>query len=495
MTSRLSLITVILSFTFGVHAQEKMTLEDCRQLAISNNKQLSVARIGKEIASDNRAAARTKYLPKVDAMAGYELMSKEISILNDNQKTALNNLGTNVTSKLGGDLGNMMTDMVQKGILSPELAQKLGQELGNMNTTLAAMGNELGSNVREAFRTNNRNMFAGSILVRQPIYMGGSITALNRIAELNEMMASENYDLAVQSTIYEIDATYWLVVSLKHKLKLAESYLELVRQFDSDVHKMIDEGVSTRADGLSVDVRVNEAEMTKMKVEDNLTLSKMLLCQLCGLPMNQPITLADEDKDLVPDYTGILADADTESDRPELRMLQLGIDISEQASKILTATYYRPQVALTGGYLISNPNVYNGFEHKFSGVWNIGLLVRMPLWDWREGRYKIRASKAATTIAQMERSDLAEKINLQVEQQRFKYREALRRVEMAKKHVASAEENLRCATLGFREGVMSLTEVMGAQTAWQAANDEMIDSEIEVQLSQVALRKALGQLR
>ena len=495
MTNRLSLIAIAFSFGICIQAQEKMTLEDCRQLAINNNKQLSIARIGREVASDNRAAARTKYLPKVDVMAGYELMSKEVSILNDNQKSALSNLGTNVTTKLGGDLTNMITGMVQKGIITPQLAQALGQELGNMSKTLAAMGNELGSNVKDAFRTNNRNMFAGSILVKQPIYMGGSITALNRIAELNEMMASEKYDLAVQSTIYEIDATYWLVVSLKHKLRLAESYLELVKQFDSDVHKMIDEGVSTRAEGLSVDVRVNEAEMTKMKVEDNLTLSKMLLCQLCGLPMDKPITLADEDKDLIPDYTGVLADADTEGDRPELRMMQLGIDMSEQASKILTATYYRPQIALTGGYLVSNPNVYNGFEHKFSGVWNIGLLVRMPLWDWREGRYKIRASKAATTIAQMERSDLVEKINLQVEQHRFKYREALRRVEMSKKHVASAEENLRCATLGFREGVMSMTEVMSAQTAWQAAHDEKIDSEIDVQLSQVALRKALGQLR
>jgi outer membrane protein TolC len=119
----------------------------------------------------------------------------------------------------------------------------------------------------------------------------------------------------------------------------------------------------------------------------------------------------------------------------------------------------------------------------------------MPLWDWHEGRYKIRASKAATTIAQLERSDLLEKINLQVEQHRFRYREALRRMEMSKKHVSSAEENLRCATVGFREGVMSLTEVMTAQTAWQAAQSEKIDSQIEVQLSQVALRKALGQLR
>ena len=152
MTNRLSLIAIAFSFGICIQAQEKMTLEDCRQLAINNNKQLSIARIGREVASDNRAAARTKYLPKVDVMAGYELMSKEVSILNDNQKSALSNLGTNVTTKLGGDLTNMITGMVQKGIITPQLAQALGQELGNMNATLAAMGNELGSNVKDAFR-------------------------------------------------------------------------------------------------------------------------------------------------------------------------------------------------------------------------------------------------------------------------------------------------------------------------------------------------------
>ncbi len=495
MTKRLSLIAIAFSIGLLAQAQEKMTLEDCRQMAINNNKQLSVARIGKDIAADNRAAARTKFLPKVDVMAGYELMSKEISLLSDDQKNMLNLLGTNITSAVGNDLTGILTSMVEKGIMTPDLAQSLGQRLGALGSNLAGIGDKFGSTVTDAFRTNTRNNFAGSVMLRQPIYMGGSITALNRIAELNEKMAAENYDMVVQSTIYEIDATYWLVVSLKHKLRLADSYLELVKQFNSDVHKMIDEGVSTRADGLSVDVRVNEAEMTKMKVEDNLTLSKMLLCQLCGLPMDKPITLADEDKELIADYTSTIADADLGNDRPELRMLQLGIDISEQASKILTATYHRPQVALTGGYLVTNPSLYNGFEHKFSGVWNVGLMVRMPLWDWHEGRYKVRASKAATNIAQMEHADLTEKINLQVEQHRFKYREALRRMEMSKQHVTSAEENLRCATLGFREGVMSMTEVMTAQTAWQAAQSEKIDSEIDVQLSQVALRKALGQLR
>ncbi len=475
-------------------AQRVLTLDSCRQLAIANNKQLSVARVQKEMASYDVKSARTKYLPHVDAMAGYELTSKEISILNDSQKNALNHLGTNAVSGMSAKVTDIITAMVQDGTITPQMAQQLGQQMGTLSSTLATMGDDLGSTIRKAFRTNTRNMFAGAVMVSQPLYMGGSIKALNRVAELKANLADDKYDMLQQNVLYEIDATYWLVVSLRQKQKLAESFLGLVKQLHDDVNKMIKEGVAIRADGLNVDVRVNEAEMTKMRVDDNLVLAKMLLCQLCGIPMGSDFTLADEGQDLGAASGQLPVNGTSAINRPELRLLQTAIDISEQAQRVVTATHFRPQVALTGGYLLSNPNTFNGFERKFSGVWNIGVVARMPLWDWHDGRYKLAASRAATTIAKLEHSDLEEKVNLQVEQERFKVREAYRRLELSSKHVASAEENLRCASLGFREGVMNLSEVMAAQTAWESAQTQKIDAEIEVQLSLLGLRKALGQI-
>ena len=493
MTRAVTLVLLALLPMTGV-AQRVLTLDSCRQLAITNNKQLSAARTKKEIASYDVKSAKTKYLPHVDAMAGYELMSKEVSILNNSQKNALDNLGTNAASAMGSNVSDIITGMVQNGTITPQMAQQLSQQMGALSSTLATMGDDLGSTIRKAFRTNNRNMFAGAVMVSQPLYMGGSINALNRVAELKTTMADNNYEMLLDNVLYEIDATYWLVVSLRQKQKLAGSYLDLVKQLHDDVYKMINEGVAIRADGLNVDVRVNEAEMALMRVEDNLTLAKMLLCQLCGLPMDTDFTLIDEGRELSSSTGALSADEASVIDRPELRLLQTAIDISEQAQRIVTATHFRPQVALTGGYLLSNPNVYNGFERKFSGIWNVGVVVRMPLWDWHDGRYKLASSRAATTIAKLERNDLEEKINLQVEQERFKVREASRRLELSVKHVASAEENLRCASLGFREGVMNLSEVMTAQTAWEAAHTQKIDAEIDVQLSLLGLRKALGQI-
>ena len=78
---------------------------------------------------------------------------------------------------------------------------------------------------------------------------------------------------------------------------MAQGYLDLVKKLDGDVQKMIKEGVATRSDGLSVSVKVNEAEMAMLKVSDGLTLSKMLLCQLCGIPVDEQIVLAEEETD------------------------------------------------------------------------------------------------------------------------------------------------------------------------------------------------------
>ena len=212
--------------------------------------------------------------------------------------------------------------------------------------------------------------------------------------------------------------------------------------------------------------------------------------------MSEQVTLADEDKEelttvaLTPQVDVAVA-ADN---RPELRQLQNIVDMSRQLTNILKAGNL-PQVALTGGYMVSNPNLLNGFERKFAGMWNVGVLVRIPVWNWGDVAYKVRASKGATTIANLELQDVREKIELQVNQSVFRVKEANRKLEMAKSSTQKADENLRVANLGFREGVISATTVMEAQTAWLQAKSQKIDAEIDVRLSQVNMKKALGALR
>lgn len=486
----------------AVHGQTVLTLDSCRALALRNNKQINVSRLSKEVAMNTRKAARTKYLPKVDVLAGYEFTSRDINLLSNKQKNMLNNMGTNLGTQVGGDLqkgiSEKMTELVKQGAISMQQAQQIGAMIQQAGAPIgqyaAGIGNTIGQQIVDAFHTDTKNVFGGAVILRQPIFMGGAIKAANAIADITEEMADNDESLKTQSTIYDIDKVYWTVVSLKHKQKLAYSYRDLVKKLDDDVNKMIRQGVATKADGLKVDVKVNEADMDITRVDDGVTLAKMLLCQLCGIPMTDKITLADEVGNGLETsnvkFTDYQPDS-TFSNRPEVRLLQNAVDLSEQGTKIIQAEYL-PHVALTGGYMITNPNVYNGFQKRFSGVWNVGVTVQVPVWNWFEGRYKVRASRAATSMARMELSDVQEKINLQVTQSRFKVKEARKRLVMANNNVKSAEENLRCAQVGFREGVIPSTDVMAAQTAWQKAHSDKIDAEVDLRVSEVNLEKALG---
>lgn len=484
---------LFIGVAYPMSAQKVLSLDSCRTLALRNNKQLNISKLKQDVAQNTRKAVKTKYLPKVDAAGSYLFTSREFSLLNDEQKSTLSNLGTNLTTGMGGNANAVITDLVQKGVITMQQATALGELLGTATSSVANALNNVGNQVKDAFRTDTRNIFTATISVRQPIYMGGAITAANKMAEISERLAYNNINAQTQATLHSIDQAYWLVVSLKQKDALASQYLQLTEKFSDDVKKMIREGVCTKADGLRVDVRVNEAEMAKTQVEDGLVLAKMYLCQLCGIPMDEEIVLEDEGKQSLgaSEHTRTYNKDFAFDNRPELKMLQNTIDLSKQSTKLIRAAYL-PQVAALGGYTLSNPNVFNGFERKFGGFFHVGLMVRIPVWTWHEGRYKINAAKAATNIAEMELQEAREKIDLQLSQSTFKVKEANKRLAMSTKNLERAEENLRCANLGFREGVMQIAEVVAAQTAWQQAHTQKIDAEIELKLCEVDLQKALG---
>ena len=479
------LVMFLVSPTTQAHAQRVLTLDECRTMALENNKQMQVSRVKQSIAENQRKSARTKYLPRVSALGAYEYTSRGISLLNKEQKALLNNLGEVFTSAIENEVSKLPLDPAKLKELAEMAAPYVSATQGTID--------HLGQSLNEALQSNNHNTFAGAITLTQPLYMGGAIKTLNRVADIKEELAANTLEARRQATLYDIDNVYWQVVSLRHKQDLAESYLNLVKKLDHDVEKMTEAGLTTRSDKLSVQVRVNEAEMALAKVMDGLSLTKMLLCQLCGLPIDEPIELADEKADEIAAPAAIPLTTNIDN-RPELRLLQNAIDLTHQEVNLLKAEN-RPQVLFNGGYAVTNPNAFNGIQHRFGGFWHVGLQVRIPIWNWGDVKHKVQAAQEATTVANLELEDAREKIELQVSQNRFRVSEANKNLALAKSNIASAEENLRMAKRGFEEGVITPTTVMEAQSAWLMAQTQKIDAEIELQLSNTDLLKALGILK
>jgi outer membrane protein TolC len=488
MIQTAAVATLLLLSSAEGRAQCVLSLDSCRALAIANNKELLISNEKINAAHYQKKAAFTNFLPEISASGGYIRNQREISLLSDAQKSALTGLGTSV----GGAFTQAGQMLAQA---SPEMAQQLSPLFQAVSGQLVPTFDAVGQTLVDAFRTDTRNVYAGAITLTQPLYMGGKIRAYNKITNYAEQLAQQQHNTGMQEVILSTDQVYWQVVSLVNKKKLAESYLKLLQQMDGDSQKMINEGVATKADGLTVSVKLNEAEMTLTKVEDGLSLSRMLLCQLCGLDLSTDISLADEEMENLPvAESAINADVEVAmSNRPELRSLELATEIYRQKVKVTRASHL-PSLALLGSLSASNPSVFNSFEKKFKGMWSVGLMVNVPIWHWGEGYYQVKAAKSEARIAQYQLDDAKEKIELQVNQASFKVKEAEKKLVMAEKNRAKADENLRTATLGFKEGVIPTNNLLEAQTAWLSSQSDKIDAQIDVKLTDIYLKKALGTL-
>ena len=486
---RLLFVIALASWQLCASGQQVLSLDSCRALALRNNKELaqSKAKIGK--ATWDTKAAHTNYLPKVSLTAGYWRTGDEISLLNNQQKSTFNNLGTNMINQFGGQFSSMAQEIVTK---YPDLAP-LVQQVSNNLPGYAQMGNNVGKGITDAFRTDTRNMTAGLILLQQPLYMGGKIKAYENITLMQKQLAEQQLRTDELEVQLNVDKAYWQVISLVNKKRLATNYRDMLAHLDSDVVKMIHEGVATKSNELSVSVKLNEAEMTLMKVDDGLTLSRMLLCQLCGLPLESNPQLADEQvNDLPTDGSNLTADVETAfHNRAELAQLNTAQQIYAEKAKVERSAIL-PQLALTGGYMLSNPNVFNGFEKRFRGTWAVGVMLKVPVWNWGETKYKVRAAQTEAQMARLKTDEAKEKIELQVTQEAFRVNEANRKLQLSLKNLDKAEENLRTAQVGFREGVINTTDLLQAQTAWLQAHSDKIDSQIDIKLCRAAYNKALG---
>ena len=433
---------------------------------MGNNKELRMSDAEQQAAYYERKAAFTKYLPRVSATGAYMHTSKELSLLSDEQKGQLGNLGTSL------------------GSLVPQLDGK------------QAALNSVGSSLVDALHTDTRNMGAVGIMLTQPIYMGGKINANNRITRYAEQVAAQKHNLAQQEVILDVDKAYWQIVSLQSKKQLAEGYLRLVEKLDSDVQQLIAEGLATKADGLSVRVKVNEAKVSLIQVNNGLSISRMLLCQLCGLELNAPIRLEDEATN---GHRTQPQPATTDVQtaflhRPELSMLSLAQKVQEEKVR-LARSQFLPNVALTGGYMASNPSVFNSFERQMKGMWSVGVVVNVPLVTLGERIYKVKAAKAEARAAAIRFTETREMVELQVSQNRQKVDEAAERMLTAQRSQEEADENLRYANDGMKEGVIPLSNVLEAQTAWLKAHSEQVDAEVDLRLANLYLLKSAGMLK
>ena len=466
-----------MALAIPIGAQADVSLDSCRNMALRNNKTIRLAEEGIRSAAYERKAAFANYLPGLDFTGGYMYNQQQIELLGEDAK-----------------LPTMSFDPATQQFKYNILTTPDGTPIKDPSTG-SLIPTEVAVIPKEAMDFDIHNVFAGAFTLTQPIFMGGMIKAMNDITHYAENAAVAMKNSAVQDVIFGVDQAYWTVISLREKQKLAASFVTLVDSLRYNVQALLDEGMATRSDLLTVQVSLNQAKIAQTKVDNGLSLARMALAQICGLPVHTEMTLTDEGGSAnlhrtAPQEVNM---SDVFARRSDLEVIRQTINVLGSREKLALGTML-PKVAAVGTYSFSNPNVNHGFEKKFGGGFSVGATLTIPLWHWGRDYNHYRATKATTNAQRLLLEDLEEKVQLQVSQAQYSFNEAYKTYEMTVGNMESAEENLRSAQLGYQEGVLTTDDVIAAQTAWLAANSEKIDAQIAIRLCDVYLSKVLGTL-
>ena len=425
--------------------------------------------------------ALMQFFPNHDANAAIFWNSKSIQLLSDEQQNSINTVGTRVHE----DLVNSVNENISQITDDPDLARRVVDALGG--SQLETNLNNMGLEITDAMNINLSHVAAGIVTVRQPVFLGGRLLSAHHTAELNTQLQRQACDKVYDELSLAVDKAYWEYISLKHKTELAKEYCDLLDTLAQHVDIMVQTEVATQREVMQVRVKLGEARLNLTKATGGLEVARLALCQLCGLPLDGEYEFVEEDP--VSGSTIINSNIDLDR-RTDIRMVNTAEALSREGVNMARAGLL-PNIAVEGSYIVTRPNLYNGFQDTWGGMLSAGVVVNIPLCHPGD-IYAVKAAKHKAQEAAYEAEEVRKLARLEVTTAGYQLDIAGRKYEQAQSDMAGAEENLRLAGESFEAGVITASDLMMAQTAWLKAKSELLDARIDIHMKQSMLDRAMG---
>jgi outer membrane protein TolC len=419
------------------------TLEQIKDSALQNNIAIRNAQHNIDAAKEQRKEAFTKYFPNVS--------------------------GTGLW--FNANKGMAQTTLNPSESISPELGMALAQSLPA--EALAALGNPISISMM-------KNGTIGSLMAVQPVFAGGQIINGNKLAKVGEDVSRLQLQLSKNEVEKTAEQYFWQLASLQEKMKTVNAVDTLLADIHKDVDVAVRAGVAMRNDLLQVQLRQNDIESQRLKLQNGISIVRLLLSQYCGLrDTSFVITFQTAMPEMVD--CGV---RNVES-LPEYQLLGKQIEAADLQKKLAIGQNL-PSVAVGAGY-----NYHNLLDndHSFGMVF---ATVSVPISDWWGGSHVIKRRKIEYQQAQEQLADNTQLLQIRMQNAWNGVEEAYQQLQLSLRSIEQAEENLRLNRDYYRAGTSKMSDLLEAQLLYQQSLDKHTDAFADYQNKLLEYKQATG---
>ena len=440
------------------------TLEQIKDSALQNNFAIRSAKYGVEAAQQQRKEAFTKYFPTVS--------------------------GTGLW--FNANKGMAQTTLNPSASISPELGAALAQSLPQ--EAMAALANPISISMM-------KNGTIGSLMAVQPVFAGGQIINGNKLAKVGEEVSKLQLQLSQNEVEKTAEQYFWQLASLQEKMNTINAVDTLLRDIYKDVDVAVRAGVAMRNDLLQVQLRQNDIQSQRLKLQNGISIVRLLLSQYCGL---RDTSFTIDHSSLTIDHSATQMEKanNVQCSAPaplackarmvnvqslsEYQLLQKQVEAAK-LQKQMAVGQNLPTVAVGAGY-----NYHNLLEnnHSFGMVF---ATVSVPISDWWGGSHAIKRRKIEHQKAMEQLDDNTQLLKIRMQNAWNGVEESYQQLLLAVRSIEQASENLRLNRNYYRAGTSKMSDLLEAQLLYQQSLDKHTDAFADYQNKLLEYKQATGQ--
>jgi outer membrane protein TolC len=440
------LAIIVCSVCCDIVAAQSYTLEQLKDSALHNNIAIRSAKYGVEAAQQQRKEAFTKFFPNVS--------------------------GTGLWFNANKGMAKM--DIDPSGIITPELGASLAQMLPA--EALAAMGNPISMSMM-------KNGTIGSLMAVQPVFAGGQIINGNKLAKVGEEVNQLQLQLSENEVEKTVEQYFWQLASLQEKMKTINAVDTLLTDIYKDVDVAVRAGVAMRNDFLQVQLRRNDIESQRLKLQNGISILRLLLSQYSGLRDTSFAISYQTTVDLpllsMQDHQQALTGT------VEYQLLGKQVEATNLQKKMAIGQNL-PTVAVGAGY------TYHNLMEKDHSFGMIFATVSVPISDWWGGSHAIKRRKLEHQEAVEQLEDNAQLLQIRMQNAWNGVEESYLQLQLAQRSIEQAEENLRLNRDYYRAGTSRMSDLLEAQLLYQQACDKHTDAFADYHQKLLEYRQSVG---